>query len=477
MKIKRYTAVLILFFISTSMFAQIDMKNICKISDNRITFLLDLKWTAEEKLAVSDNFDLDSALIEMAFNMQNEFEYDSITWRVKKINNRIIELSKEGNFTAVENITYDEKLIRKMLLEELFKRHEKEYGINDFKEERIFKYEKGRAVFFLPGFLNAQKVYLSGSFNNWSTLQNPMQFVDSGWVAPITLKPGKYMYKYIVDGNWIIDPNNEQKQQNEHGTFNSVVFCTNHVFKLKKQHKREKKVFLAGSFNNWNPKELRMIEGEDRWYLPIWLKEGTHTYKFVVNKKWLIDSLNPLVREDGKGNFNSVLELGEKHRFYTDSFQNVNKLILTGSFNNWDEYELSMNKTDSGWYYDYTLAPGVYEYKFIADGNWHIDNNNPYTIGQGVYTNSVLIFQANYTFELVGYETANNVSVTGLFNDWNPIGYPMQKEDGKWTFPAYLEKGKQLYKFIVDGEWILDPANPLYEDNQYGTYNSVLWID
>jgi hypothetical protein len=53
----------------------------------------------------------------------------------------------------------------------------------------------------------------------------------------------------------------------------------------------------------------------------------------------------------------------------------------------------------------------------------------------------------------------------------------MIREGGKWIFPIYLAPGKYTYKFIVDGKWILDPVNKLYEPNEYGTDNTVLWID
>jgi hypothetical protein len=29
----------------------------------------------------------------------------------------------------------------------------------------------------------------------------------------------------------------------------------------------------------------------------------------------------------------------------------------------------------------------------------------------------------------------------------------------------------------VDGKWMIDPANDLWEDNEFGTGNSVLWIE
>lgn len=53
----------------------------------------------------------------------------------------------------------------------------------------------------------------------------------------------------------------------------------------------------------------------------------------------------------------------------------------------------------------------------------------------------------------------------------------MVKEGSRWIFPIYLEPGKHTYTFIIDGKWILDPANKLYEGNEYGTNNSVLWVE
>jgi hypothetical protein len=53
----------------------------------------------------------------------------------------------------------------------------------------------------------------------------------------------------------------------------------------------------------------------------------------------------------------------------------------------------------------------------------------------------------------------------------------MIKQGGRWILPIYLRPGKYTYKFIVDGNWIIDPFNELYEQNEFDTYNSVLWVD
>ena len=52
----------------------------------------------------------------------------------------------------------------------------------------------------------------------------------------------------------------------------------------------------------------------------------------------------------------------------------------------------------------------------------------------------------------------------------------MAKKDGKWVMKVYLPQGKTRYKFIVDGEWMIDPKNPLWENNGAGTKDSFIWV-
>jgi uncharacterized coiled-coil DUF342 family protein len=87
------------------------------------------------------------------------------------------------------------------------------------------------------------------------------------------------------------------------------------------------------------------------------------------------------------------------------------------------------------------------------------------------------IYQSpNYYFRLKGYNEAEKVYLVGDFENWNQTHYLMHWDEGEWLFPIHLEPGKYLYKFIVDGEWILDPANYFIEENEYGTGNSVVII-
>ncbi len=68
------------------------------------------------------------------------------------------------------------------------------------------------------------------------------------------------------------------------------------------------------------------------------------------------------------------------------------------------------------------------------------------------------------------------VQVKGSMNDWNPEDSNMNLVDGKWEIDFVLNPGKYHYQFVVDGEPILDPNNPVKEDNNIGGFNSVLWV-
>lgn len=75
------------------------------------------------------------------------------------------------------------------------------------------------------------------------------------------------------------------------------------------------------------------------------------------------------------------------------------------------------------------------------------------------------------------YEAPNarSVSLAGTLNDWNSTANPMVQEDGGiWSTVMRLGPGTYEYKFVVDGQWIADPDNPVTVGD-YG--NSALVLD
>jgi len=84
--------------------------------------------------------------------------------------------------------------------------------------------------------------------------------------------------------------------------------------------------------------------------------------------------------------------------------------------------------------------------------------------------------KGNTTFRLKGYADASIVALAGSFNGWNQSEYILGREGDEWVCRVDLEPGKHAYKFIVDGNWLLDPANPNTEDDDYGVKNSVIIV-
>jgi len=69
------------------------------------------------------------------------------------------------------------------------------------------------------------------------------------------------------------------------------------------------KVYLAGSFNEWQPRATPMQPDAEKrvWTLTLQLPPGAHQYKFVVNgTDWITDPKAPTI-DDGNGNLNSVV--------------------------------------------------------------------------------------------------------------------------------------------------------------------------
>ena len=70
---------------------------------------------------------------------------------------------------------------------------------------------------------DAREVYLAGDFNNWDTSASLMKKDKKGvWKATVSLKPGRYEYRFLVDGNWENDPSCAGCVPNEFGSKNCV---------------------------------------------------------------------------------------------------------------------------------------------------------------------------------------------------------------------------------------------------------------
>ena len=70
-----------------------------------------------------------------------------------------------------------------------------------------------------------------------------------------------------------------------------------------------KAVYLAGTFNNWDPtgKKMQEKKGDGVYSVSIKLAPGTYQYKFVIDGTWCADPENRDFVQNDHGTLNSVI--------------------------------------------------------------------------------------------------------------------------------------------------------------------------
>ncbi len=72
---------------------------------------------------------------------------------------------------------------------------------------------------------------------------------------------------------------------------------------------------------------------------------------------------------------------------------------------------------------------------------------------------------------------AGEVYVAGDFNGWQlDHKSRMEQHNGAWTKKLRLAPGQHHYRFVIDGKWTEDPANPHKEVNPYGEMDSLVEV-
>lgn len=253
-------------------------------------------------------------------------------------------------------------------------------------------------------------------------------------------------------------------------------------------------VVVAGNFNSWSRDSWKMTRVNENIFelrkkLDDFKDNFNWEFKFVINNRiWAEPDKNvsniTYAKEGNKNYYTYNLKMYTGYpskdgnaRFFLKGYRNAKKVILAGSFNKWNEEVFSMKKTDEGWELTLQLKPDRYEYRFIIDGYWieDPDNSNKTPNEYGEY-NSVIDINQKVQFYLEGNIKAKKVILAGSFNDWSESAYKMKKVENGWTFTTRLSYGKHHYKYIVDGEWITDPSNPIKEFDGHGNINSVKMI-
>ncbi|MBI5683751.1 MAG: glycogen-binding domain-containing protein [Verrucomicrobia bacterium] len=69
----------------------------------------------------------------------------------------------------------------------------------------------------------AKFVNIAGDFNGWEMTTLVLRKTEGVWKITLELKPGTYQYKFLVDGEWVNDPNNVRTAPNQFGSLNNVL--------------------------------------------------------------------------------------------------------------------------------------------------------------------------------------------------------------------------------------------------------------
>ena len=82
-------------------------------------------------------------------------------------------------------------------------------------------HKKATFKFMAP---EAQSVLLAGDFNAWEPASHPLKRTSNGlWKANLSLSPGRYEYRFLVDGQWQNDPDCKSYAPNPYGSENCII--------------------------------------------------------------------------------------------------------------------------------------------------------------------------------------------------------------------------------------------------------------
>ena len=81
----------------------------------------------------------------------------------------------------------------------------------------------GEGVLFTLEAPAAERVQIAGDFNHWEPAGNELELSDGVWRTVISLEPGRYRYRYVVDGAWKPDPLNPGIEPSPYGDYDSVI--------------------------------------------------------------------------------------------------------------------------------------------------------------------------------------------------------------------------------------------------------------
>lgn len=79
--------------------------------------------------------------------------------------------------------------------------------------------------------------------------------------------------------------------------------------------------------------------------------------------------------------------------FKLKGFENANEVFISGTFNSWSRTSSPLKRVGEFWVATVETEPGKVGYKFLVDGKWITDPENPKTYTENGYENSLLVVE------------------------------------------------------------------------------------
>ncbi|OIQ22257.1 MAG: hypothetical protein BM549_07105 [Lacinutrix sp. MedPE-SW] len=239
-----------------------------------------------------------------------------------------------------------------------------------------------------------ENVVVSGNFNNWSKDKWYMKKIDNeNYELRKKLTDFSddfsWEFKFVINNNFWAEPSKKDPniiQATKDGTHLNVYNLKMYTgaypdkngnvrFRLR-GYENAKNVVLSGTFNRWNESIFKMYKITNGWEIILKLDPGNYEYKFIVDGKWMEDPSNPDKVTNEFGEYNSHINVQRRVTFKLNAFPDAKNVILTGSFNNWNETKYRMTKVNNTWTFSLVMSGGKHHYKFIVDNKWITDPDN-----------------------------------------------------------------------------------------------------
>jgi len=178
---------------------------------------------------------------------------------------------------------------------------------------------------------------------------------------------------------------------------------------------------------------------------------------------------------------------------FTFKDRGAREVRIAGNFSRWNTAPMKRSK-NGVWYYFFQREnrEGPLKYKFIVDGIWTVDYENPLREDDmagsylSVFNPSHLSVGPMITLRQPGDGSiefrlynprAKFISVIGDFNNWNPEHDILKKsEKGTWHLMKRIPPGTYRYSYFIDGHWTPDIYNSNSASDDSGEICSLLII-